>query len=134
MSLAEIVLAQNQSHKILWKKLNQEDKRLTHWKLWTTENPLHMNLQGANFQRCECGFQRWALVKLQFALCLLLLMILQIYHFPPPLAPPLVNNCCYLLVHLMPALQASCCNILLYFSRHLWTTLDLWMCSQNGIL
>ena len=76
-----------------------------------TVSPLHMNLQDENFQRWECAFhhcQVW--VKLQLALCLLLLMILQLYHLPPPLPPPVSNSSC-LFTWCQP-LYASCCTVL----------------------
>ena len=54
-----------------------------------TVSPPHMNLQVVNFQRCKRAFhQCQAWVKLPFALCLLLLTILQLCHLPPPLPPP----------------------------------------------
>ena len=47
--------------------------------------PLHMNLQVVNFQRCKCAsHHHQAGVKLQVVLHPLL-MILQLYHLPPPL-------------------------------------------------
>ena len=55
----------------------------------STVSPLHTNLQAANFQRCKHAFrQRQVRVKLQPVLHLLLLMISQLYHLPPPLPPP----------------------------------------------
>ena len=80
-------------------------------------SPLHMNLQVANFQRCEHAFhQCQASVKLQLALRLLLLTILQLYHLPPPLPLPVSNSSC-LLTRCQP-LYARCCTVLLYFSRY----------------
>ena len=60
-----------------------------------------------------------AWVKLQFALCLLLLTILaELYHLPPPLPPPVSNSSC-LFTRCQPlVLYASCCTVLLYFSRY----------------
>ena len=55
-------------------------------------------------------------VKLQHALHLLLLMILQLYHLPPPIFPPVSNSSC-LYTSCQP-LYASCCTVLLYFSRY----------------
>ena len=55
-------------------------------------------------------------VKLQLALHLLLLMILQLYHLPPPLPPPASNSSC-LFTRCQP-LYASCYTVLLYFSRY----------------
>ena len=59
--------------------------------------------------------QRQVWVKLQLALHLLLLMILQLYHLPPPLPPPVSNSSC-LFTQYQP-LYASCYSVLLYFSR-----------------
>ena len=51
-----------------------------------TISPLHTNLHVVNFQRCEHVFRQCQVwVKLQLALHLPLLMILQLYHLPPPL-------------------------------------------------
>ena len=75
-----------------------------------TVSPLYTNLQVANFQRCECVFhqcQVW--VKLQLALHLLLLMILQLYHLPSSLPPPVSNSSC--LFTQCPPLYASCCTV-----------------------
>ena len=74
-------------------------------------SPLHTNLQVENFQRCERAFhQHQAWVKLQLGLCLLLLTILQLYHLPPPLPPPISNSSC-LFTRFQP-LYASCCTVL----------------------
>ena len=81
----------------------------------STVSPLHTNLQVANFQRFEHVFhhhQAW--VKLQLALHLLLLRILQLYPLPPPLPPPVSNSSC-LFTWCQP-LYASCCTVLLYSS------------------
>ncbi|KAJ8776637.1 hypothetical protein J1605_015226 [Eschrichtius robustus] len=45
-------------------------------------------------------------------------LILQLYHLPPPLPPPVSNSSC-LFTRCQP-LYASCCTVLLYFSRS-WT-------------
>lgn len=77
---------------------------------------LHVNLQIANFQRCKCAFhypQVW--VKLQLTLHLLLLMLFQLYPFQSALPPPANNSSC-LFTGWQP-LYASCCTVLLYFSR-----------------
>ena len=74
-------------------------------------SPLHTNLHIVNFQRCKRVFhqcQVW--VKLQLALHLLLLMILQLYHLPPPLPPPVSNSSC-LFTGCQP-LDASCTTVL----------------------
>ena len=70
-----------------------------------------------NFQRCECAFHhRQAWVRLQLILCLLLLTVLQLCHLPPPLPPPSVTlvACSLDASHL----HASCCTMLLCFSRY----------------
>ena len=55
-------------------------------------------------------------MKLQLALRLLLLTILQLCHLPPPLPPPVSNSSC-LFTQCQP-LYASCCTVLLNFSRY----------------
>ena len=62
---------------------------------------------------CHQG-QAW--VKLQLALHLLLLTILQLCHLLPPLPPPVSNSSC-LFTRCQPP-YASCCTVLLYFSRY----------------
>ena len=52
----------------------------------------------------------------EIAACLLLLSILQLYHLPPPLPPP-VSNSSSLFTRWQP-LYANCCTVLLYFSRY----------------
>ena len=47
---------------------------------------------------------------MQLALCLLLLMILQLYHLPPPLPSPLINSS--FLFTRYQSLCASCCTVL----------------------
>ena len=64
----------------------------------------------SNMRTC---IQAW--VKLQLALRPLLLTILQLYHLPPPLPPPVSNSSC-LFTRCQP-LDASCCTGLLYSSR-----------------
>ena len=82
-----------------------------------TVSPLHTNLQVANFQIFERAFHPCkAWVKVQLALRLLLLTILQLYHLPPPLPPPVSNSSC-LFTRCQP-LYASSCTVLLYFSRY----------------
>ena len=67
-----------------------------------TVSPLPTNLQIANFQRCGCTFhQPQVRVKLQLALHLILLTILQLYHLPPPPPPPVSSSS--LPVHSVPA-------------------------------
>ena len=53
-------------------------------------------------------------MKLQLALCLLLLTILQLSHRSPLLPPPVTHLACSL--DASPC--ASCCTVLLYFSRY----------------
>ena len=80
-----------------------------------TGSPLHTNLQVLNFERCKCVFhQHQAWVKLQLALPLLLLMILQLCHLPPPLPPPVSDSSC-LFTPCQPLYDS--CTALLYFSR-----------------
>ena len=99
-----------------------------------------MNLQVVNFQRCERSptqtsldgiFKRVDRIESskepepvpstscvsEIAACprLLLLMILQPYHLPPPLPPPVSNSSC-LFTRCQPP-YARCCTVLLYFSR-----------------
>ena len=52
----------------------------------------------------------------EIATCPLLLTILQLYHLPPPLLPPVSNSSC--LFTLCQPLYASFCTVLLYFSRY----------------
>ena len=69
--------------------------------------------QVVNFQRCEHVFlqhQTW--VKLKLVLYLLLLTILQLYRLPAPVS----NSSC--LFTWCQSLYASCCTVLLYFSRY----------------
>ena len=53
------------------------------------------------------------MMTLQLALLLLLLTILQLYHLPPPLSPPVGNFSC--LLTQSQTLFASCYTVLLYF-------------------
>ena len=83
-----------------------------------------MNLQVANFQRCQCVFYRFQVrVTLQLAPRLLLLSVLSLYHFPPLLPPPVSNSSC-LFTWCQP-LYASWCTVLLYFSRSCTVKLKL---------
>ena len=85
------------------------------WTLIYSVSPLHMNLQVANFQRCEHAFHQCQVWEtLQPALCLLLLTIHQLYHLPPPLPPP-GSSSSYLFTWCQ-TLYASCYPVLLYFS------------------
>ena len=60
--------------------------------------------------------QRQAWVKLQLGFHLLLLTIVQLYHLPLPLPPPVSNSSCPFTW--CQHLYASCCTVLLYFSRY----------------
>ena len=64
-------------------------------------------------------------MKLQLALRLPLLMILQLYHLPPPLPLP-VTNSSSLFTRCQP-LYASCCTVLLYFSRYCTVRLKMFI-------
>ena len=81
-------------------------------KLWTFRDG-NVHLVPARNQNLCHPRQAW--VKLQLALRLLLLTILQLYHLPPPLPPPVSISSC-LFTRCQP-LCASCCTALLYFSR-----------------
>ena len=87
---------------------------------------LHMNLQVVNFQRCKCAsgsskepepVPSMSGVS-EIAACPLspIVMILQLYHLPPPLPLPVSNSSC-LFTRCQPP-YASCCTVLLYFSRY----------------
>ena len=62
---------------------------------------------------CTCAIMAW--VRLQLSLHLLLLKLLPLYHLPPCLPPPVSNSSC--LFTWSQFLDASCCTVLLYFSR-----------------
>ena len=106
-----------------------------------TVSHIHSNLQVANFQRCKCAFyQRQVWVKLQLAFYLLLPTILQLYHFPPPLPPPVSNPSC--LFTRCQCLYASCCIVWLHFSMYytiknvflifcVWKSENLWVVSNS---
>ena len=75
--------------------------------LWLEKKSYYPDITGLFFQEDRWNWNqqgtrtcainvRW--VKLQLALCLLLLTVLQLYHLPPPLRPPVT-----LLVNSMPA-------------------------------
>ena len=51
-----------------------------------------------------------------YSWCVLLEMILQLHHSPPPLPPALSNSSCQ--VTRCQPLCASCCTVLLYFSQY----------------
>ena len=63
-----------------------------------------------------CAINRQAWVTLQLALHLPLLNILQLYHLPPPLPPPVSDFSCLFI--LCQPLYASCYTVLLYFPRY----------------
>ena len=86
----------------------------------------HSHFQVANFQRCRHAFyQRQAGVKLQLDLRLLLLMVLQLCQLPPPFLPSVSNSPC-LFAGCQP-LCASCCTVLLYFSRYKTVRLNMFI-------
>ena len=75
-----------------------------------------MNLLVTNFHGCKLAFHQPRTPEIfQFFLLLLSLMILQLYHLPCPL-PAAVSDSS--LVTLCQPLQATCCTVLLYFSRY----------------
>ena len=112
--------------RIVHLKQSENNKRLSSVRSVSISNivvTLPMNLQVVNFQSCECmchECQAW--VKLQLALHLLLLTILQLWHLPLCLPPPASNSC--LFTWCQP-LYASCCTVLLYFSRYCTARLKL---------
>ena len=78
-----------------------------------TVNPLHTNIQFVTFQRQERAFQHQVWVKLQLALSLLLLTILQLYRLSPPL-PPVVSNSACLFTRWQPVWQLFYCTTALF--------------------
>ena len=89
-----------------------------------TVSLLHVTLQVAKFQRWNMHlfparnkslchqYRVW--VKFQLVLHILLMMILQLYHLPPPFPLPVSNSSC--LYPRCQPLYVSCCTVLLYFS------------------
>ena len=69
--------------------------------------------------------QRQVCVKLQLALHLLLLTILQLYHLPPLLPPPVSNSSC-LFTQYQP-LYVNFCTVLLCFSRYFTVRLKVFV-------
>jgi len=67
--------------------------------------------------------QRQVWMKLQLDVHLLLLTILQLHHLPPPLLPLVSNSSC--LFTQCQLLCASCCTVLLYFSRYYTVRLNM---------
>ena len=98
--------------------------------------PLHTNLQAVNFQRWKCasGSSKKpepvpsASGMSEIAACphLLLLTNLQLCHLPPPF-PPSVSNSSYLFTRCQ-LLCASCCTVLLYFSRYYTVRFKCFLC------
>ena len=92
---------------------------------FSTVSPLHTKLQVWTFKDVNICLilarnqnlchqhQTW--VTLQLAFHLLLLTILQLYHLPPSLSPPISNSSCLFTRH--QSLYASWCTVFLYFSR-----------------
>ena len=84
------------------------------------------HFQVANFERCKHAFHpRQARVKLQLDLRLLLLTVLQLCQLPPPFLPSVSNSSC-LFAGCQP-LCASCCTVLLYFSRYKTVRLNMFI-------
>ena len=77
------------------------------WWLWYTVSALHTNLQAVNV--CSISIRR------EIAACPPSPKIVQLYHLPPLLTPPVTGS--WLFMWRQP-LYASCCTVLLYFSRH----------------
>ena len=98
-----------------------------------TVSPLYMNLQVVNSQGCEHVSlsskepepvsSTSGMSEIGACPPLLLLTILQLYHFPSPLPPPINNSSC-LFTWCQP-LYASCNKVLLYFSWHYTIELKL---------
>ena len=100
-----------------------------------TVSPLPRNLQVVTSQRCERVFhQCCAWVKLQLALHLLLLTILQLNHLPPLLPPTVCNSSC--LFTQCPPQYASCCTVttvffkVLYFRNILFFFFMFYLCES----
>ena len=106
--------------RIVHLKQSENNKRLSSVRSVSISNivvTLPMNLQVVNFQSCECMCHECkAWVKMQLAHHLLLLMILRLHRLPLPLCPPVSNFSC--LFSQSQPLYASCCTVLLYFSRY----------------
>ena len=81
---------------------------------WIVFSRGQIELNPARSQNLCHQCQVW--VKLQLTLRLLLLTIPQLYHLPPPLPLPVSNSSC-LFTRCQP-LYASCCAVLLYFTRY----------------
>ena len=78
----------------------------------TTASPLHVNLQVADFQRCEWAFHQHQVgMKLHLFLHLLLLTTFQLYH----LSPVLPSVFCLFIWCL--TLYTSYCSVLLHTSK-----------------
>ena len=59
------------------------------------------------------------------------LLILQLYHLPPPLPPSVSNSCC-LFTQFQP-LCVSCCTVLLSFSRYCTVTLKMFCLKMKSV-
>ena len=100
-----------QCYHVIYDEKNKELLPRHHWIVFS-RGEIELN-PSRNQNLCH---QRQAWVELQLALHLLLLMILQLYHLWP-LPPPRVSNTSCLFTRCQP-LYASCCTVLLYFSRY----------------
>ena len=106
-------------------KMRKKKKNLllrNHWIIFP-RGQMELNLARNQTLCHQC--QMW--VNLQFALLLILLMILQLYHLLPPLAPPVSNSSC-LFTWCQP-LYVSCCVVvvavsLLSFVRFFFNFMD----------
>ena len=68
----------------------------------------------------------------EIAACPLIpLLILQLYHLPPPLPPSVSNSCC-LFTQCQP-LYVSCCTVLLSFSRYCTVTLKTFCLKMKSV-
>ena len=92
------------------------------FKSWTFKD-VKMHVVPARNQ--NLSHQRQAWMKLRLALRLLLLMILQLHHLPPPPPPPVGNSSC--LFSQCQPLYASCCTVLLCFSRYQTVRLKMFL-------
>ena len=83
---------------------------------------LEIEMNPARNQNPSHQCQAW--MKSQLALCLLLLMILQLHHLPPPLLPP-VSNSSHLSTLCQPLYASSCTVYIIYVK----SIINLWQYS-----
>ena len=75
---------------------------------------------------CKHAFLKsQARMTLQLALCLLLLMTLQLHRLLPPLPPPVINYSCLFIQ--CQLLYASYCTIQMYYSKYCTVTLKIFL-------